>query len=72
MQLLPYVKRTSRQQAHLACKEGTSRINWNGTRHRRHGLAKVVGGAMRRQRREGGFEHRTSGERHEKGFRQTG
>jgi hypothetical protein len=31
-------------------------------------VAKVVGGTMRRQRGEGGFEHRTPGEGHQKPF----
>jgi hypothetical protein len=68
MQLLPTVKRTSRQQAHLGCQEGTRHIDWNSTRHGRRKSAKVAGGTMRRQRREGGFEQRTSGEGHQEPF----
>jgi hypothetical protein len=64
MQLLPQVKRAPRQQAHLICQEGSSRINWNSTPHGRRQLAKLAGGTMRGQRREGGFEYRTAGEEH--------
>ena len=65
MQLLPDVERASRQQAHLIGQEGTRRVD----RHGRRKLAEVAGDAMRRERREGGFEHRTAGEGHRKAFR---
>jgi hypothetical protein len=68
MQFLPYVKRTSRQQAHLIGQDGTRRIDWNSTGDGMRKVAKAVGGTMRRQRREAGFEHRTSGEGHRKSF----
>src|SRR5205814_514226 len=49
--------------------EGTRRINWSSTRHGRHKLAKVAGATVRWQRHERRFEHRTSGEGHQKDFR---